>query len=96
MVTLFNGADWYWIVGGNGPHKQHADAAFTGDETRVYSSKAGSYVPADDPTYVAWRSETAQRMGIPNPTTRIDTEDNLSAVLAQHGITAHFTTLAPA
>ena len=96
MVAIFNGADWYWIVGGSGPHKEHADAPFTGDEGRVYSTKAGGYVPATDPDYQDWLSQTAQSLGIPNPTTRIDTEENLSTVLAQYGLTGHFAPPAPA
>lgn len=93
---MFDARDWYWIVGGDGPHKVHADSPFTGDEARVYSTKAGGYVPAIDPDYQAWLIRTSQVMSILNPTTRIDTEDNLSAVLAQHGFSAHFTAPAPA
>ena len=53
--------NWYWIVGG--------------DETRVFSSAAGDYVPVSDPTYQSWAADGTQP-------TRIDTEVNLGEVLA--------------
>lgn len=88
--ALFNVKDWYWIVGGDGPHKKHAEAAFTGDESRVYSSVKLAYVPSDDSEYGAWRSQMGSRLGMSDPTTRIDTEENLADVLSRHGIQAVF------
>lgn len=40
--TPYTPADWYWFVGG--------------DESRLYSSKAGDYVAPDAPAYAAWRA----------------------------------------
>ena len=76
---LFDIRNWYWIVGGNGPHIANAGDPFTGDETRVYSSKRAAYVPASDPTYVAWLAGDL----VP---TRIDTEANLIEVLTSEGL----------
>ena len=56
----FNIRNWYWIV--------------NSDETRVYSSAAGDYVPASNPTYVAWKA------GGETPT-RITSETELGGVL---------------
>jgi hypothetical protein len=46
-----------------------------GDQTKAYSSKAGDYVSSNDATFQAWLTSG----GAP---TNIDTEDNLSQVLA--------------
>lgn len=91
MVVFANQVkDWYWVVGGNGPHITHAGAPYTGDESRVYSSAKLSYVPSDDSNYVEWKKRVGSLIGIPDPTTRIDTEDNLTDVLYQYGIAAKF------
>src|SRR5262245_19183536 len=47
-----------------------------GSTTQVYSSAVGDFVPVADPTYVAWKADGTLA-------TRIDTEANLGAVLAQ-------------
>jgi hypothetical protein len=88
-MVFFNPLDWYWIVGGNGPHIDEPGDDFTGDETRRFSSARNGYVPASDATYVAWRDAAVAESGI-DRTTRIDTEANLAAVLAPYGITANF------
>jgi hypothetical protein len=61
-MKTYNPFDWYWIVGGSA--------------TQVYSSKPAirNYVPATDPSYVAWFSDGT----LP---TNIDTEENLGAVI---------------
>lgn len=82
----FDPRDWYWIVGGDGPHQDEA-GNYTGDETQRYSSLRDAYVPADDPTYVAWVDDMMAQMGLPDPTTRIDTGANLKAVLQAWGMT---------
>ena len=61
----FSPTNWYWIV--------------AGDESRVWSSKASAYVPADDATYQAWR----EAGGIP---TRIGSEQELADVLKPYGV----------
>lgn len=43
MSKDYTPADWYWIVGG--------------DESKVYSSKSGDYVPVSDAAYQAWTSD---------------------------------------
>lgn len=60
-MKTYDPRNWYWFV--------------AGDETRVYSSAGGDYVPVSNPAYVAWASDGTQP-------TRIDTEGNLGAVLA--------------
>lgn len=55
--------DWYWYV--------------AGDLTKVYSSKAAAYVPANDATFVAWVASGGVA-------TNIDTEENLGDVLAAY------------
>jgi ABC-type tungstate transport system permease subunit len=60
-MKIYNPANWYWIVGG--------------DESRVFSSAIGNYVPADDAAYLAWRADGA----LP---TRIVSEAELGEVLA--------------
>lgn len=64
-MTLYNPKDWYWIV--------------AGDETRVFSSKIGNYVPASDATYQDWVTGG----GLP---TRILNEAELGEVLAPHNV----------
>jgi hypothetical protein len=81
-----NPLDWYWFVGGTGPHIAAPGDPFTGDETKVFSSATLSYVPSTDPTYLAWRSRQMAENGGYDPTTRIDTEANLAAVLAPYGL----------
>jgi hypothetical protein len=88
-MVFFNPLNWYWIVGGNGPHIDEPGGEFTGDETRRFSSARNGYVPATDATYVAWRDAAVAETGT-DRTTRIDTEANLAAVLAPYGITANF------
>ena len=63
--------DWYWFVGG--------------EEHRVYSTKTGCYVPSNDQAYLAWRDATALASSLVDPTTRIDTEENLAEVLRSLG-----------
>lgn len=82
--------DWYWIVGGTGHWKERAEDPFSGDESRVYSSKKQCYVPAEDPEYQAWKKLTGSNLGLSDPTTRIDTEENLRDALKQHGIECVF------
>ncbi|CAL8972927.1 hypothetical protein RHODGE_RHODGE_01042 [Rhodoplanes serenus] len=57
--------DHYWIV--------------AGDETRVWSSARGDYVPTNDAPYTAWR----EAGGV---ATRISTEQDLTDVLALYGL----------
>lgn len=64
-MTIYVATDWYWLV--------------AGDETRVWSSGRGTYVPADDLDYAAWRE--AGRAA-----TRIATEQDLTDVLAVYGM----------
>lgn len=40
MPKDYNPSNWFWIVGG--------------DESRVYSSAGGDFVPANDAAYVEW------------------------------------------
>jgi hypothetical protein len=60
-MKIYNPANWYWIVGG--------------DEAQVFSSATGNYVPATDPTYLAWRADGTMP-------TRILNETELGEVLA--------------
>lgn len=85
---MFNPTDWYWILGGEGPHVDEG-GNYTGDETRVFSSARNHYFPSDDATYLAWKHTglTEQHTDL---TTRIDTEANLTTVLAEYGITPDF------
>jgi hypothetical protein len=85
MLFPFMATDWYWIVGGGGPHLDQ-DGNYTGDESQVFSSASNAYVPATDATYVAWKDRD------PNfdATTRIDTEANLALVLEPFGIIPNF------
>lgn len=65
MDRPFIASDWYWSI--------------PGDETRVYSSARGMYVPITDTTYLEW-------LNAGNTPTRIDSEESLGGVLAQHGM----------
>ena len=60
-MKTYNPANWYWIVAGN--------------EAQVFSSATGNYVPAGDPTYLAWRADGTMP-------TRILNETELGEVLA--------------
>jgi hypothetical protein len=82
--------DWYWIVGGNGPHIDEPGGEHTGDDSRVFASARNQYVPATDATYLAWKDAEMADNGGFDPTTRIDTEANLAAVLEPFGIIANF------
>jgi hypothetical protein len=88
-MIVYTPRDWYWIVGGNGPHIPVEGGDFTGDETRRFSSAANRYVPDTDAAYVQWRTAREASLGF-DPTTRIDTEANLTAVLAEFGIVPDF------
>ena len=57
----YDPAGWYWFV--------------AGDQSQVFSSKVGDYVPLTHPVYVAWLGGG----GVP---TRIASEDELGEVLA--------------
>jgi hypothetical protein len=59
MSKPYNPLDWYWIVAGS----------------QVFSSAAGNYVPADDATYLAWKSDGTAP-------TNIASEAELGEVLA--------------
>lgn len=58
-------SNWYWIV--------------AGDETKVFSSAAGDYVPLDSPAYVAW-------LATESAPTRIANAAELGEVLAPHQV----------
>lgn len=59
----FDDTNWYWFV--------------DGDETRVYSSVTGDYVPVGDPTVVSWMADgTVPSSG---------TTENLGKYLANTG-----------
>lgn len=60
-MSPFNPNEWYWFVGG--------------DQTQVYASARGVFVPITDATYVAWLAQG-------NFPTNIDTAANLGQVLA--------------
>jgi len=62
---IFDPKHWYWFV--------------AGDETRVFSSRAGDYVQLTNPAYVAWRADG----GVP---TRIVSEAELGEVLSPHRV----------
>jgi hypothetical protein len=61
MIRPYTVSDWYWIV--------------AGDESRVFSSKVGNYVPVSDATYQAWLAAS----GAPY---RIANEEELGELLA--------------
>lgn len=78
--------DWYWIVGGSGPHIPEEGGDYTGDSSQVFSSARNQYVPATDRQYLTWKDyHMTLRDGV-DMTTRIDTEENLTVVLAPLGI----------
>jgi hypothetical protein len=89
-MRRFNARDWYWIVGGTGPHIAAPDADFTGDASRVFASARNQYVPSTDADYLAWKDAQMSANGGIDPTTRIDTETNLAALLTSYGVTAKF------
>lgn len=60
-VWSYDPANHYWFV--------------SGDETKVFSSALGDYVPVDDARYEAWVTDGGL-------TTRIASEENLGKVLA--------------
>jgi hypothetical protein len=60
-MKTYDPKNWYWIVAGN--------------EAQVFSSATGNYVPATDPTYLAWRADGTMP-------TRILNETELGEVLA--------------
>jgi hypothetical protein len=60
-MKIYDPRNWYWIV--------------AGDETRVFSSATGNYVPANDATYIAWLADGTRP-------TRIPSEEELGEVLA--------------
>jgi hypothetical protein len=62
MSTPYDPRRWYWFVGG--------------DNSKVYSSAVGDYVPLSDPKYVAW-------LLADNVPTAIMNEDDLGDVLSQ-------------
>lgn len=61
----YNPSDWYWFV--------------DGDETRVFSSKAGNFVQPSNAAYAAWLAEG----GVP---TRIASKAELGEALAPYQI----------
>jgi hypothetical protein len=60
-MRTYDPSNWYWIV--------------AGDESRVFSSAAGNYVPANDAAFVAWQADGSMP-------TRIASESDLGEVLA--------------
>ncbi len=60
-VPVYTPANWYWLV-------------VTGDEARLWSSRAAAYVSAEDATYRAWLGKGGQP-------TRIASEAELADVL---------------
>jgi len=98
--VIFDPRDWYWFVGGGGPNLDD-NGEHTGDESQAFSSKRNQYVPSDDPEFAAWRDAMKAGAGLPpestaDPTTRIDTEDNLADVLEPYGINPNFSRKATA
>jgi hypothetical protein len=65
MPSDYNPIDWYWFV--------------NGDETRVFSSKSGSFVQPSDAAYAAWLAQG-------NAPTRIASKAELGEVLAPYQI----------
>lgn len=64
-MKQYDPRNWYWIV--------------AGDETKVYSSVSGDYVPVADATYAAWTADGT-------PPSRIASEAELGEVLSQHAL----------
>ena len=90
MMYNYNPFDWYWYVGGDGPHIDAPGDPLTGDESQVYSSARDLYVPVSDPAYNAWLTDRSAVYGLFDPTTRIDTQDNLVIVLQAYGLNPQF------
>lgn len=63
MKSNYDPKNWYWLVGV--------------DQTKVYSSQAGDYVPLTDPTFQAWSVDGT----LP---AKIDTEASLGALLSPY------------
>lgn len=64
-MQYYDPSNWYWIVGA--------------DDTQVFSSAPGNYIPASDAAYQAWLANG----GVP---TRIASEAELGEVLAPYQI----------
>jgi hypothetical protein len=64
-MKTYTPQNWYWQVGA--------------DTTQFYSSVAGDFVPAADPTLVAWQADGTRP-------TKIDTTANLGDVLAPYNL----------
>ena len=89
MLT-FTPLDHYWMVGGAGPHLDD-NGDYTGDTTRVWSSKRNHYFANSDPEFVAWRDAKRAELGLESDDPRyvvtlIDTEANLRTVVQAYGI----------
>lgn len=67
--------DWYYIVGGNGPHKAKAGDPWEADATRAWSTKKDAYVPYDNADYTAWRKRFGVLPPGVEPATRIPTKE---------------------
>jgi len=61
-MKIYDPKNWYWIV--------------AGDESRVFSSAAGNFVPANDAAFTAWKADGTMP-------TRIASEAELGEVLAE-------------
>lgn len=73
MQKLYAPSNWYWIV--------------NGDETKVYSSATGDYVPVSDEAYQEWLADGT----LP---TRIANEAELSDVLRPYGLNGPYASAA--
>lgn len=90
LLLNYTPFDWYWFIGGGGPNLDD-NGNYTTDDTRVFSSARNHYFPSDDATYVAWRQSKIDAVGLDiEPTSRIDTEANLTLVLQPFGIVPDF------
>lgn len=83
---LFNAHDWYWIVGGTGPHLSPS-ASEHPPHDMVYSSARQAFVALDHPDYVRWREIRLEALGGAEPATRISSGVELEEVLRPYGIT---------
>lgn len=63
-MSTYNPRNWYWHV--------------AGDQSRVFSSQRGDYVPVDDATFMAWVAEEGR---VP---TNINSEASLGEVLSPY------------
>lgn len=79
MISNYDPHNWYWIVGGDGPHLSSNDSRFQ-EHSEVYSSLQRGYVPVSDPSYLAWLTDSA------HSPTRIASETDLAGVLASQGL----------